>query len=69
MKREGTDSDNEILYFFLIRSLHDCQENGEILYESFLKILLRDTLKFLNFSMIREVNLCATTTSFKTLSR
>lgn len=67
MKREGTDSDNEILYFF--NSFVARLENGEILYESFLKILLRDTLKFLNFSMIREVNLCATTTSFKTLSR
>lgn len=67
MKREGTDSDNKILYFF--NSFVARLENGEILYESFLKILLRDTLKFLNFSMIREVNLCATTTSFKTLSR
>lgn len=67
MKREGTDSDNKILYFF--NSFVARLENGEILYESFLKILLRDTLKFLNFSMIREVNLCATTSSFKTLSR
>lgn len=34
MKGEGTESDNEIL-FFLIRRLYDSLENGEILYESF----------------------------------
>lgn len=34
MKGEGTESDNEIL-FFLRNRLHDSLENGEILYESF----------------------------------